>query len=230
MTVLLRRNRRRTAERRAADDLIAQLAVRDPDLGEHAGDVARIATAAALRLGLSDEAARQVGLAAELHDIGKLAIPDHILHKPAPLDPDEWQIMHTHPEIGAWILEASPLLAPTAPLVRASHERHDGTGYPYGLRGEQIPLGARIIAVCDAYDAMTTQRVYNEPMTPRAAIERLLYAAGTQFDPTVTRIVCETIEQTLPEPIMLPLAPRREGGRWVAHSRVKRRTEPLIEA
>ena len=103
--------------------------------------------------------------AAELHDVGKMAIPDEILHKPGPLTDDEWAFVRQHTIIGERILSAAPALLPVAKLVRASHEHWDGSGYPDGLAGEAIPLGARIVAVCDAFDAMTTQ-----PPVPRRAI------------------------------------------------------------
>jgi HD-GYP domain-containing protein (c-di-GMP phosphodiesterase class II) len=187
-------------DRLAADLLIAALAARDPDLGVHACDVATVAVLAAQRLGLDKSCIRQVGLAAELHDLGKLAIPDRILEKPGPLDEDEWEIMRTHTDIGARILAAIPSLAPVATLVRASHERHDGTGYPSRLAGEQIPVGARIIAACDAYDAMTSKRVYSEPIPASEALQRLRAAAGSQFDPDVVDVVCDVIERLLASP------------------------------
>jgi len=181
--------------------LLAALADRDPELGAHSCDVADAATTAAQRLGLSRRCVAQVRLAAELHDVGKLAIPERILGKPGPLNPAEWEIMKSHTEVGARILEAMPGMAPIGALVLASHERHDGSGYPYGLRGEQIPLGARIIAVCDAYDAMTTQRVYNRPVSPSEALARLRAAAGSQFDPIVVSAVCAAIQDLLVTPV-----------------------------
>ena len=186
-------------ERHLANVLLAAVAERDPHLGAHACDVAEAVTIAAQRLGLRGARVRQVRLAAELHDVGKLAIPERILNKPGPLDDDEWRIMQSHAEIGGRILGCVKALAPAAALVRAHHERHDGTGYPLGLSGESIPMGSRIIAVCDAYDAMTTQRVYNRPVAPVVAIQRLRDAAGTQFDPMVVEVVCEAIEQLLHE-------------------------------
>jgi HD-GYP domain-containing protein (c-di-GMP phosphodiesterase class II) len=184
-------------ERHLADVLLTAVAERDPHLGAHACDVAEAVAIAAQRLGLRGARVRQVRLAAELHDVGKLAIPERILNKPGPLDDDEWRVMQTHAEIGGRILGCVRALAPVAALVRAHHERHDGTGYPLGLSGERIPLGARIIAVCDAYDAMTTQRVYNRPVAPAVALQRLRESAGTQFDPTVVEVVCETLEELL---------------------------------
>jgi putative nucleotidyltransferase with HDIG domain len=200
---LLRRGRGvgRRGQRAFADLLLAALAERDPELGEHSCEVADAASTAARRLGLSRRSVAQVRLAAELHDVGKLAIPARILGKPGPLDPAEWEIMKSHAEVGASILDALPGMAPIGALVLASHERHDGLGYPYGLHGDQIPLGSRIIAVCDAYDAMTTQRVYNHPVSSAEAISRLRAAAGSQFDPTVVRVVCAAIEDLFVTPV-----------------------------
>src|SRR2546421_39461 len=127
-------------------------------------------------------AARQ---AAELHDVGKLAIPDSILNKPGPLDQEEWAFMRRHTLIGERIVASAVSLREAAPIVRATHERWDGAGYPDGVGGEQIPLAARIIAVCDAFDAMVTTRPYRIGMSPEDALAELRRCAGTQFDPAV---------------------------------------------
>ncbi len=128
--------------------------------------------------------------AAELHDVGKLGIPDAILDKPGPLDDDEWQLMRQHSAIGERILNADPVMQPVARLVRASHERWDGTGYPDGLAGTAIPLGARIIAACDALDAMTSDRCYQSGRTLPDALAELRRCAGTQFDPDIVTALC----------------------------------------
>ena len=205
------RRRERAAEnpsqRALADLLLAALAERDPELGAHSCDVADAASLAARQLGLGPACVEQVRLAAELHDVGKLAIPERILGKPGPLDPVEWEIMRMHAEIGARILAAIPGMAPIGALVLASHERHDGAGYPHALRGDEIPLGSRIIAVCDAYDAMTTQRVYNHPVSPAQALNRLRDAAGSQFDPMVVDVVCEAIQDLLSPPALVRAEP-----------------------
>ena len=155
-------------------------AVADPlrDVGPIAADVAR-------RLGLDEADARQIGKAAELRDIGKIAVPEEILHKPGRLDDDEWRIMRQHTLIGERILRVAPPLAELAPLVRASHERFDGAGYPDRLRGEEIPLGGRIVAVCDAYHAMVHRAAHHEARSPLDALRELRAGAGTQFDPRV---------------------------------------------
>ena len=144
------------------------------------------------------EALDEVARAAELHDIGKMAVPDAILDKPGPLDHDEWSFMRRHTLIGESILSASPTLVPVAKLVRASHESFDGTGYPDGKAGNDIPLGARIVAVCDAYDAMTSDRAYRSAMSGEAAIEELRRASGTQFDPAVVEAFVAAVASPSP--------------------------------
>jgi HD-GYP domain-containing protein (c-di-GMP phosphodiesterase class II) len=136
-------------------------------------------------LGLEGEQLDEVIRAAELHDIGKMAIPDEILNKPARLTEEEFEFMKQHTLIGERMLAAAPAMGGVARIVRASHERWDGGGYPDGLAGEDIPLAARIVSVCDSFDAMTTQRPYNKPRTGGEAIAELRRCAGSQFDPAV---------------------------------------------
>ena len=159
-------------------------------LDEHVELTAESSGALAEALGQSEHEVRRVRLAAKLHDVGKTAIPASILDKPGPLDEQEWEFMRRHPLIGERIVLAAPALANTAPLIRSSHERIDGHGYPDGLAGENIPLGARIIAVCDAYHAMTSDRVYRPSMSIDAALQELRCHAGTQFDATVVAAFC----------------------------------------
>jgi len=158
---------------------------RDEMLGIHMDDVARLAGQTARDLGLDEAEVEQVVLAAELHDIGKSAIPDAILFKPAPLTEEEWEYMRRHCVIGERILEGAPSMAAVSAVVRSSHERFDGKGYPDGLAGNEIPLAARIVFVCDAFDAMTSERPYSSPMPTEEAIEELRACGGTQFDPVV---------------------------------------------
>ena len=146
------------SRRQVTQTLMVAIEERDRALHGHGEGVQELASCIARRLGLSATDADAVRLGALLHDVGKLAIPDRILDKAGPLDPFEWEFMRSHTLIGQRILEGAPALRDVAALVRASHEHFDGNGYPDGLRGEDIPAGARIIAVCDAFDAMTRTR------------------------------------------------------------------------
>ena len=167
------------------DVLLSVLSERNRELGEHMASVAGLAERTGRAMGLEDEKLQHLRRAAELHDVGKIAIPDSILFKPGPLDDSEWECMRRHTVIGERILLSAPSLEPVAKLVRSSHERVDGTGYPDNLSGEDIPLGARIVAVCDAFDAMVGDRPYREPMSSEQAVEELKRCAGSQFDCSV---------------------------------------------
>jgi diguanylate cyclase (GGDEF)-like protein len=155
------------------------------DTGSSVADVAELAEAVARRLRVSPDELSKIRQAAELHDVGKLAIPEEILSKPGSLSGDEWEFVKRHPLIGERILAAAPDFGSAARLVRSSHERWDGTGYPDRLTGPEIPLGARIISVCDSFDAMTSPRPYAKALSSEQAIRELFRAAGTQFDPDV---------------------------------------------
>jgi diguanylate cyclase (GGDEF)-like protein/putative nucleotidyltransferase with HDIG domain len=176
---------RTSARNQSRDVLLRALAERDPELGEHISGVAELAEAVARRLDLDAEHVEHVRHAAALHDVGKMAIPDAILDKPAALDDDEWQFIRRHTIIGERIVAAAPALRPVGALVRSSHERWDGAGYPDNLVGEQIPLGARIVSVCDAFDAMVADRPYRAGMDAADALAELRRCAGSQFDPAV---------------------------------------------
>ena len=165
--------------------LLKVLSEREPDLREHSSDVMALARGVARRLGLPIEERDIVARAAELHDIGKMAIPDAILNKPGPLDDREWRFMRRHTIIGEDILNVAPALQPVAALVRASHERWDGKGYPDGTAGDEIPRGARIVAVCDAFSAMVQERPYQAGLSVSEAVEEIERCAGTNFDPAV---------------------------------------------
>ena len=183
-----------SASRQTADALLEVLRERDGALHDHTGDVAALAEETAQALGLSIAEVESVRLAAELHDIGKSAIPDAILNKPGKLDENEWRFIRQHTLIGERIIRAAPALAKVAGVVRASHERVDGTGYPDGLAGEDIPMGARIVAVCDAYDAMVAERPYRDPRTPDEALAELRRCTATQFDERVVDTVCTIVQ------------------------------------
>ena len=181
---------RASAGRQTTDVLLSALAERSSDLGEHVHDVRDLCTALADELGLGPEEKAPLLQAASLHDVGKVAIPDAILDKPGPLDDEEWEFMRRHTIVGERILSAAPALVEAARIVRSTHERYDGWGYPDGLAGERIPLGARVIAVCDAFDAMIAPRPYRPRVSPEQAIEELRRCAGAQFDPCVVDAFC----------------------------------------
>jgi len=176
---------RASAVSQTRDVLMTALRERQPELHDHLLDVGEMAVRVAAEMGLEAEQRDEVRRAAELHDTGKMAIPDAILNKPGPLDEREWEFMRAHTMIGERIISSAPALVPVARLVRSSHERWDGTGYPDALRGEAIPLGSRIIAVCDAFQAMVAERPYSVAMRPARALEEISQKSGSQFDPRV---------------------------------------------
>jgi diguanylate cyclase (GGDEF)-like protein len=184
---------RRSPDRQSRDVLLRALQERNPELAERHAYVARLVDAVTDRLGAPADERVQTRQAAELHDVGKLGIPEGILHKPGPLDPEEWAFVRRHTLIGERIIGAAPALAAAAKLVRSTHERLDGGGYPDGLAGDQIPLGARIIAVCDAFTAMTAPRPHAAQRTVPEAIAELRRCAGTQFDPVVVDALSELV-------------------------------------
>jgi diguanylate cyclase (GGDEF)-like protein len=190
-----KRGGRPPASAQSKSVLVRAVTERHPHLGRHLSGVADLAHAVGRRLGIDGEELESVRHAAELHDVGKVAIPDAILNKPAPLEPEEWEFIKRHTIIGERILCEAPALAYVARLVRSSHERMDGTGYPDRLAGNEIPLGSRIVAVCDAYDAMVAERPFRAARTPEAAAQELDRCAGTQFDPAVV----EAFVEVLPE-------------------------------
>jgi two-component system cell cycle response regulator len=186
---------RRSADEQSRDVLLKALEEHHPDLGDHVHDVGLLAEAVAGELGLAGRELHHVRQAAELHDIGKVAIPSAILDKPGKLDADEWRFIARHTIIGERILGAAIALRPVAAIVRSSHEHYDGNGYPDGLRGLEIPLGARIVLVCDAYDAMTSDRPYQAALSHEEALAELRRWAGTQFDPDVVAAFCRVSER-----------------------------------
>ena len=187
-----------SAGRQSSDVLLRALSERHPSLGDHVHGVAELAVAIGERLGLLPEQLEDLRQAAELHDMGKVAIPDAILDKPGPLDDAEWEFMRRHTIIGERILQAAPALERVAAIVRSTHERMDGKGYPDGLAGEAIPLAARIVLVCDAYEAMTADRSYRKAMSAEVAIEELERCAGAQFDPRVVTAFHALADQRAP--------------------------------
>jgi putative nucleotidyltransferase with HDIG domain len=173
--------------------LAAALEAKDAYTNDHAIEIAELAGAVCEQLGIAPADARLIRLGALLHDIGKIGIPESILRKPGPLTTAESTVMQRHPQIGARILEPVPHFAELVPLVRASHERYDGTGYPDGLAGDGIPFGSRVIGVCDAFHAMTEDRVYRKAMAPGEAMRELEVCAGAQFDPVCVRALLDVV-------------------------------------
>jgi diguanylate cyclase (GGDEF)-like protein/putative nucleotidyltransferase with HDIG domain len=176
-------------QRDAIEALALALLERDRYTGEHSEAVIDMSGAVARNLGLNAPEVERIRSAALLHDIGKVAIPDEILHKPGPLTTEEWRLMREHPVIGERILRVLPGLGSVARIVRHEHERWDGGGYPDGLAGEAIPLGSRIIIAADTYHAITSDRPYRAAKSHSEAVEELTRCAGTQFDPRVTEVL-----------------------------------------
>ncbi len=188
-----KQRKRLSAGSQSHDVLLRALYEREPQLHDHVRDVAGLAEATGRRLGLGPDELDDLARAAELHDIGKIAIPDAILRKPGPLEEDERRFIEKHTIIGERIVSAAPALLRVSRIVRSTHERWDGAGYPDGLEGEQIPLGGRIIAVCDTYCSMIDERPYGRAVGHERALEELRRCAGTQFDPAVVGAFCDAV-------------------------------------
>jgi len=169
------------------------IAQRDQNTSTHANRIVGYTMKIAKKLGLPEKQVSSLRYAAQLHDIGKLAIPTDILRKPGPLSDREWEIVRQHPELGGRILERISVLKDAVPSVQHHHERYDGTGYPSRLRRHEIPLGARIISVADAFDAMTSDRPYRLAMSFAEAIAELRAESGRQFDPQIVRAFVEVL-------------------------------------
>jgi putative nucleotidyltransferase with HDIG domain len=175
-----------TTHSAALDGLITMLQFHERDGRGHSRRVARLTLALADELGVGDDATLlQLEHGALLHDIGKLDVPASILTKPAPLDDQEWGVMKRHPQVGYDLLRKLPRFAGAAGLVLAHHEAYDGSGYPNGLQGDQIPIGARILSIADSYDSMTHPHTQRPPMPPALALDEIGRCSGTQFDPMV---------------------------------------------
>lgn len=164
------------------------LDARDPYTGNHSKRVSDMACHLCSHLGLSEEETMEIHIAAHLHDIGKIGIPDRILLKEGRLDDEEWQVMKKHPEIGADILSKSEKFGRVSAIILHHHERYDGKGYPFGAKGEEIPLGARIIAVCDSIDAMLTKRSYRNALPKNVCREEIEKNVGIMYDPEIAKL------------------------------------------
>ncbi|MBI4476779.1 MAG: response regulator [Acidobacteria bacterium] len=167
----------------ALDGALAMLTVRDRTAYEHAKRVARLSVNVAMVLGIGEPDLTILEQGALLHDIGRIAIPDSVLNHPGALTDEERDVLRKHPTLGHQVVARVPFLVGAASIVAAAHERYDGSGYPQGLKGEEIPQGSRIVAVADAFDAMTSPRPYRATMTRAQAIQELMRCRGTQFDP-----------------------------------------------
>jgi HD-GYP domain-containing protein (c-di-GMP phosphodiesterase class II) len=170
------------------------LDARDPYTAGHSTRVADYSRAIAQAMGLSKRAVRTIGEAAELHDIGKIGVPDAVLQKPGRLTAEEVGLIRLHPQIGRRILEKTGKFQDLLPVVELHHENWDGTGYPYGFRGENVPVEARIVHVADAFDAMTSARCYRDAPSLAWALKELRRCAGKQFDPQVTGVFLELLD------------------------------------
>jgi two-component system, cell cycle response regulator len=186
---------RRGSADRSMETFLEALAAREPSLHAHLEGVAALAVDVGERLGLAGTELDELSRAAQLHDLGKVAVPHEILEKPGALDEREWEFIHQHTVVGERMLRASPALRNAATIVRSSHERWDGTGYPDGLAGEDIPHASRIVAVCDAFEAMTSTRPYRAARTVDDALAEVRRCAGTQFDPAVVDVVVAVVRE-----------------------------------
>jgi len=203
LQLLQARERERALYRASVQALAAAIDARDPATHDHSRRVALIARLIAEQMQLPREEIEEIELAALLHDIGKLGVPDAILRKPGKLTPSEWALVRTHPEVGAEILAGFPQLQRIVPLVRAHHERWDGTGYPCGLRGDAIPLGAAIIGLADALDTMLSDRPYRPALPLCEAVEEIRRCRATQFHPDVVDAFLAALQNPNGLPLVL---------------------------
>ena len=183
------------------------LDARDPYTAGHSIRVGAYSRAIALQMGLPAHEAEIIRIAAELHDIGKIGMPDVLLQKPGPLTDEEFGLVKLHPQVGRKILERVKLFENLLAVVELHHENQDGSGYPYRLKGDQTPMGVRIVHVADAFDAMITHRPYRTARSIKSAIDELVRCSGTQFDPHVVDAFLERIREHGPGEIVLPGGP-----------------------
>lgn len=175
--------------------LVSALEARDPYTEAHAGRIRDTAIALSVAMQVPVEQRRAIRLGSILHDVGKIGVSDSILLKPGPLTDEEWVVMRSHPEIGEKMLQGIDFLTPALPIVRHHHERWDGNGYPDRLTKQEIPIGARIVAVCDSYDAMTTDRPYRKAMSIEEACDELKRCSETQFDPDCVDLLVDVVAE-----------------------------------
>ena len=191
-----------TTHSAALDGLITMLQFHERDGRGHSRRVARLTLALADEMGVSEEELLNLEHGALLHDIGKLDVPSAILTKPAPLDDDEWDVMRRHPQVGYDLLKKLPRFSGAANLVLAHHEAFDGSGYPFGLEGNKIPIGARILSIADSYDSMTHPHTQRPPMPPALALDEIERCSGSQFDPIVAQALGEVFADVAQEHVV----------------------------
>lgn len=179
------------------ESIVTALEARDVYTANHSRRVSDMAEKICRFLDLNQKDIETIHIAADVHDIGKIGIPDHILLKPDKLMEDEWLIMKSHPTIGANILSKSKLLEPVTSIVLHHHERYDGKGYPDGLKGNDIPYGARVIAVCDSIDAMLSKRPYRDPLSIQICRDEIEINIGYMYDPQIAECVLENFNQII---------------------------------
>jgi putative nucleotidyltransferase with HDIG domain len=177
--------------------LMSALDARDRETEGHSTRVSRVSRQLGIAMGLSEPHLKSLERGALLHDIGKIGISDAILHKPGPLTEEEWKVMRQHPEIGARIVEGIPFLQETLTVVRYHQERWDGTGYPLGMSGDEIPLLARIFSVADTFDALTSDRPYRQRVSTEEALQYIKEQSGAFFDPQIVDVFCRVVEDGL---------------------------------
>ena len=190
-----RQRRRARAETSGMQALLAAVEARDAYTGEHSRSVVQLSLRVAREMGLPERDVGEVEQVALLHDVGKVGVPDAILQKPGPLTPVEMDVVKNHPAVGARIVGSVAELAHLAPAIRSGHERWDGRGYPDGLGGDEIPLVSRITFVCDAYDAMISNRPYRLPLQPKVAAAEVRQASGSQFCPEAARALLGVLDR-----------------------------------
>ena len=191
--------RRKVGAEEASIAFLSALRAKSPSTAEHGERVARYAAALALALDLPYTQVLHLERCGMLHDIGKMSVDEAIIAKPGALTDKEWEAIRAHPELGVEIVRSCPALQSVLPAVALHHERYDGHGYPYGISGRDLPLEARIIGICDAYDSMTANRPYRRGMEPAEAVRRLQQGAGTQFDPSLVDLFINQVLPALPD-------------------------------
>ncbi len=179
--------------------ITSALDARDPYTGNHSRRVSDMACFLCQKLGISHEETQEIHISGHLHDIGKIGVPDRVLLKPGKLNDEEWELMKKHPEIGADILSKSPHFSRIAAIILHHHERWDGKGYPFGAKGTEIPIGARIIAVCDSIDAMASARAYRKALPLDVVKSEIEKNIGIMYDPKIAQVALDNWEELTKE-------------------------------